>query len=75
MKSYCEKQKKDTEFVSNSERYEIDKNGRLMLKCTCAECGITKVKLAKVKKLNEPSLAGGSIINLYEVHSVGEALF
>ena len=44
MKSYCVKQKKVTECVPGSERYENAKNGRLMLKCTCAECGITKTK-------------------------------
>lgn len=26
-----------------SERYDGTRNGVLMLKCTCAECGITKV--------------------------------
>ena len=44
MRSYCVKQKKVTECVPGSERYEKAKNGRLMLKCTCAECGITKTK-------------------------------
>ena len=47
MKSFCVKQKKVTECVPNSERYENAKNGRLMLKCTCAECGITKTKFVK----------------------------
>ena len=41
------KQKKVTECVSGSERYEKAKNGRLMLKCTCVECGITKTKFVK----------------------------
>ena len=35
MKSYCVKQKKVTECVPGSERYEKAKNGRLMLKCKC----------------------------------------
>ena len=47
MKSYCVKQKKVTECVPGSERHEQAKNGRLMLKCTCAECGITKTKFVK----------------------------
>ena len=56
MKSYCVKQKKVTECVPGSERYEKAKNGRLMLKCTCAECGITKTKFVKkTGKLNSPS--------------------
>ena len=36
MKSYCVKQKKVTECVPGSERYELAKNGRTMLKCKCA---------------------------------------
>ena len=47
MKSYCVKQKKVTECVPGSERYEKAKNGRLMFFCTCAECGITKTKFMK----------------------------
>ena len=47
MKSYCVKQKKVTLCVPGSERYEKAKNGRLMLKCTCAECFITKAKFVK----------------------------
>ena len=47
MKSYCVKQKKVTLCVPGSERYEKAKNGRLMLKCTFAECGITKTKFIK----------------------------
>ena len=47
MKSYCVKQKKQTECVSNSEKYTKAKNGRLMMKCKCAECGITKTRFVK----------------------------
>ena len=47
MKSYCVKQKKQTECVPGSETYSIAKNGRNIMKCTCAECGITKVKFVK----------------------------
>ena len=52
MKSYCVKQKKQTECKPGSEKYEKAKNGRLMLKCKCAECGITKTKFVKSQKGN-----------------------
>ena len=44
VKSYCVKQKKQTECVPGSERYVKTKNGRTMMKC---ECGITKAKFVK----------------------------
>ena len=44
VKSYCVKQKKQTECG-----YKQAKNGRLMFFCTCAECGIKKVKFVKSK--------------------------
>ena len=47
VKSYCVKQKKITLCVPGSERYEMAKNGRLMLKCICSECFITKSKFVK----------------------------
>ena len=46
MKSYCVKQKKQTECVEPS-GYKTAKNGRLMFFCTCAECGIKKTKFVK----------------------------
>ena len=46
VKSYCVKQKKQTECVEPSS-YKKAKNGRLMFFCTCAECGITKTKFVK----------------------------
>ena len=49
VKSYCVKQKKYTECVPGSEIYLLSKNGRLMLQCTCAECGITKSKFVQKK--------------------------
>ena len=52
VKSYCVKQKKVTECVPGSERYVRTKNGQIMLKCTCAECGITKTKFIKQKQGN-----------------------
>ena len=47
VKSYYVKQKKYTECVPGSEKYVKAKNGRTMLKCKCAECGITKTKFVK----------------------------
>ena len=47
VKSYCVKQKKKTECVPGSEKYVRTTNGRIMLKCTCVECGITKTKFTK----------------------------
>ena len=46
VKSYCVKQKKQTECVEPS-GYKTTKNGRLMFFCTCAECGIKKTKFVK----------------------------
>ena len=46
VKSYCVKQKKQTECVEPS-GYKKATNGRLMFFCTCAECGITKTKFVK----------------------------
>ena len=54
VKSYCVKEKKQTECVPGSERYVKTKNGRTMRKCTCASCGITKTKFVK-------SQSGGAI--------------
>ena len=48
VKSYCVKQKKQTECVEPS-GYKTAKNGRLMFWCTCAECGIKKLKFVKKK--------------------------
>ena len=52
VKSYCVKQKKQTECVSGSEIYVKAKNGRIMLKCKCSECGITKTKFVKQNQGN-----------------------
>ena len=52
MRSYCVKQKKVTECVPGSERVVKTKNGRSMMKCTCAECRITKTKFIKQKQGN-----------------------
>ena len=47
MKSYCVKQKKQTECVPGSEQYEKTKNGQNAMKCKCAEFGITKFRFVK----------------------------
>ncbi|KAL9982582.1 hypothetical protein ACROYT_G004644 [Oculina patagonica] len=39
--------KKQTECIPESEQFVMAKNGRLMLKCKCVECGITKTKFVK----------------------------
>ena len=47
MKSYCVKQRKQTECLPGSENYAMARNGRRMMKCKCAECGITKTRFVK----------------------------
>lgn len=47
MRSYCVKQRKQTKCVPGSETYVTTRNGRKMMKCKCAECGITKTKFVK----------------------------
>ena len=47
VKSYCVKQKKQTGCVPGSGRLVKANNGRMMMKCICAECGITKTKFVK----------------------------
>ena len=47
VKSYCVKEKRITDCVPGSERFVRAKNGRLMMKCQCASCGITKTKFVK----------------------------
>ena len=37
MKSYCVKQKKQTECVQGSEQYVKARNGRNAMKCKCSE--------------------------------------
>ena len=44
---YCVKERKQKECVNGSERYERAINSRLMMKCPCASCGITKTRFVK----------------------------
>ena len=46
MKSYCVKQKKQTECIEPS-GYKKAKNGKFMFYCKCVECGIMKYKFVK----------------------------
>ena len=47
MKTYCVKQRERTECLPGSETYAMARNGRRMMKCKCAECGITKTRFVK----------------------------
>ena len=47
MKSYCVKQRKQTDCIPGSEQYVKTKNGRNAMKCKCAECGIIKFRFVK----------------------------
>ena len=47
MKTYCVEQRQQTECLPGSERIVKTKSGRKMMKCKCAECGITKTKFLK----------------------------
>ena len=68
MKSYCVKQRKVTDCVPGSERQELAKNGRMMLKCVCAECGITKTKFVK----STTGRKGGALFDVHNSHSLEE---
>ena len=47
MKSYCVKQKKQSECVQGSEQHVKTRNGRNAMKCKCPECGIIKFRFVK----------------------------
>ena len=47
MKTYCVKQRMQTECVPGNERLTRDKNGRSLMKCICSVCGITKTRYVK----------------------------
>ena len=48
MKSYCVKEKKQTECVEPS-GFQTAKNGRKMWFCHCASCGIKKTRFVKMQ--------------------------
>ena len=58
VKTYCVKERKQTECVPSSEHYVKTKNGRTMMVCKCASCGIKKKQIRQEQgKLIEPSQA------------------
>ena len=61
VKSYCVKEKKQTECVPGSERYVKTKNGRTMMKCKCASCVITKAKFVKSQSTGSGIRRGGNV--------------
>ena len=61
VKSYCVKEKKQTECVPGSERYVKTKNGRTMMKCECVSCGITKSKFVKSLSKGSGIRTGGNV--------------
>ena len=50
MKSYCVKERRQTECVPRSERLVTTKNGRKMMKCRCASCGIINTSFISGQK-------------------------
>ena len=50
VKSYCVREKRVTDCIPGSEHTVQTKNGRLMLKCICKSCGITKTRFVSDKK-------------------------
>ena len=63
MKTYCVKQR---QCVPGSETYAMARNGRRMMKCKCAECGITKTRF--VKGTSGKGLLLGKIVPLEIFH-------
>lgn len=63
MKSYCIKQRKQTECVPGSEEYVVSRNGRNAMKCICAECGITKFKFVKGSNPRRRRRKGSGLIS------------
>ena len=46
-KTFCIREKRVTDCAPGSEKLVKTKNGRTMLKCKCASCGITKTRFVK----------------------------
>ena len=80
MKSYCVKQRRQTDCVQGSEQYVKTKNGRNAMKCKCAECGITKFRFVKgttekkKKKKKGKGLLLGTNILFNEILMIGTIL-
>lgn len=66
MKTYCVKQRKKTDSVPGSERREIAKNGRPMIKSTCAECGSTKVRFVWLAERRGAAPLNGGLIDIHK---------
>ena len=73
MVSYCVKQKKFTNSLRGSEKIIRSKNGKLMIKSICVECGAKKSQFIKPQKggssqrlLAPASRAGGS----FDIHKL-----
>ena len=66
MESYCVKQKKFTNSLSGSEKTIRSKNGKLMLKSICAECGAKKSQFIKEPHAGSDQSFGGS----FDIHKL-----
>ena len=51
--TYCVKQRKNTKCVPDSGTYSPTKNNKVLMKCICAECGITKSRFVPKSELQE----------------------
>ena len=51
--TYCVKQRKNTKCVRDSDTHSLTKNNRVIMKCKCAECGITKSRFVPKSELQE----------------------
>ena len=65
MKSYCVKQRKNTKCVAGSETYAMARKGRKMMKCKCAECGITETRFLKATAGKGLSLGKRSPLKIF----------
>ena len=73
VKSYCVKQKKQTECVEPS-GYKQAKNGRFMFFCTCAECGIKKTKFVKSQSTSGGRVTSSLLIPTKPYCGIGKVL-
>ena len=66
MVSYCVKQKKFTNSLAESEKITRSKNGKLMIKSICSECGAKKSQFIKPQKGGSSQRFGGS----FDIHKL-----